>query len=80
MKYSEFREAAERIHRDYRIPMDEVDFEVSMDPKEIPAEDGVRYFGDPHELMCCQGAVMICVSGDRNIPANTQPSRPADNA
>lgn len=66
MKFSEFREVAERISRERHISIDDVEFEVSLWPNETPAEDGIRYFGDIHELMDYNGSVMILCDGERN--------------
>ncbi|MEO5712912.1 MAG: hypothetical protein ABIT37_05430 [Luteolibacter sp.] len=68
MKYSEFTKIAERISKEYHIPIEDVEFEVSLWPMENPAEAGVRYFGEIHELMENQGGVMILSDGTRNIP------------
>ena len=72
MKYLEFRKAADRVSKAHNIPLEDVEFEVSMDPKEIPAEDGVRYFGDPHELLC-SGVVTICAAGYQNTASAAPP-------
>lgn len=68
MKFKEIREIAERISRDYHISIDDIEVEVSLAPIEENAEDGIRYFGDPHEAMGHQGMIMICVDGERNYP------------
>lgn len=70
MKYSEFRKIAQRMSKEYHIPIGDVEFMVSLWPAETPAEDGIRYFGEIHELMENQGGVMILTDGERNIRAN----------
>ena len=70
MKYVEFTKIAARIAHELQIPIEDVEFEISLWPDETLAEDGIRYFGEIHELMMNQGAVMILVDGTRNIPAN----------
>ena len=81
MKYAEFARIAQRISRERHIPIEDVEFEVSLWPDETPAEDGIRYFGEIHELMENHGGVMILTDGTRNYPANRELSRPgsADN-
>ena len=71
MKYSEFTKIAQRMSRDYHVPIEDVEFEVSLWPEETPAEDGIRYFGEIHELMENHGSVMILADGKRNIEANS---------
>lgn len=67
MKFSEFKQIAERVSKDYHISIDDVEFEVSLYPMETSPEDGIRYFGEIHELMMNQGGVMILSDGERNI-------------
>jgi hypothetical protein len=71
MKYREFTKIAKRISAERRIPLDDVEFEVSLYPTETPPIDGVRYFGEIHELMDHQGRVMILCDGERNYPIIT---------
>lgn len=70
MKYSEFTKIAARISKERHIPIEDVEFAVSLWPDETSAEDGIRYFGEIHELMENQGGVMILTDGTRNIKAN----------
>jgi hypothetical protein len=72
MKYSEFTKIAQRVANDCHIPIEDVEFEVSLWPDETPAQDGIRYFGKIHELMENQGSVMILTDGTRNYPANAE--------
>ncbi len=76
MKYSEFTKVALRISRERHVPIEDVEFEVSLYPKETPAEDGIRYFGEIHELMMNQGSVLILSDGSRNIPAGDKMELP----
>jgi hypothetical protein len=76
MKYSEFTKIAKRISQEYHIPIDDVKFEVSLWPDETPADDGIRYFGEIHELMENHGGVMILTDGTRNIKATVESIHP----
>lgn len=69
--FREIRESAEQIAKDYHMDVDDIEVEVSVDPKDEAAEDGIRYFGIPHEAMMNQGTIMICSEGIRNIPRKT---------
>jgi hypothetical protein len=66
MKYSEFTKIAARLSKEYHIPIEDIEFEVSLWPMETPAEKGIRYFGEIHELMGNQGSVMILCDGEKN--------------
>jgi hypothetical protein len=67
MKFSEFRRIAKDIAEKHNIDVEDVEFEVSLDPIEEGSGD-VRYFGSPNELMeeGTSGKVMILVEGIKN--------------